>query len=207
MTRKVNLVRSKARQGMLTRLAESPGRPLERYGNVAPREMAVRGSNPRTEPGVSADPFPFILMLSCRCLPMFCVGDREFRLRFRFRLAAPVTVSVLALTRRSAPGDVRLILARLGWLTGTGQSSVPTHIRRSAPGDARPMLGNTERNWLGIRQTLSLAYFRGRYVSAGSSGGDGGVVGRQCWWGSIHRGGRTCGVPSRMRMFQPLVSR
>lgn len=57
MTRTVNLARSKARQGMLTRLAESPGRPLERYGNVAPREMAVRGSNPRTEPGVSADPF------------------------------------------------------------------------------------------------------------------------------------------------------
>ena len=90
---------------------------------------------------------------------------------------------------------------------GEDTAPAPIHIRRSAPGDARPMLGNTERNWLGIRQTLSLAYFRGRYVSAGSSGGDGGVVGRQCWWGSIHRGGRTCGVPSRMRMFQPLVSR
>ena len=159
MTRTVNLARSKARQGMLTRLAESPGRLLERYGNVAPREMAVRGSNPRTEPGVSADPFPFILMLSCRCLPMFCVGDREFRLRFRFRLAAPVTVSVLALTRRSAPGDVRLILARLGWLTGTGQSSVPAKIRRSSPVDVRLTMARLGR-LTGTRQSSVLAKIR-----------------------------------------------
>lgn len=41
MARQVNLVRSKVRQRMLTRLAESSGRPLECHGNVSPREMAV----------------------------------------------------------------------------------------------------------------------------------------------------------------------
>jgi len=40
---------------MLTRLAESSGRPLECHGNVSPREMAVEGAkNPGTEPGVQA---------------------------------------------------------------------------------------------------------------------------------------------------------
>jgi len=58
MSRQVNLVRSKVRQRMLTRLAESSGRPLERHGNVSPREMAVEGAkNPGTEPGVQAGPF------------------------------------------------------------------------------------------------------------------------------------------------------
>ena len=44
---------------MTTRLAESPGRPLERHGNVSPREMTVHGvpRDPRTEPGVQAGPF------------------------------------------------------------------------------------------------------------------------------------------------------
>ena len=55
---KVNLARSKARQGMLTRLAESPGRPLERHGNVSPREMTVyeasaSGQNPAYRPAHS----------------------------------------------------------------------------------------------------------------------------------------------------------
>ena len=45
MTRQVNLVRSKVRQRMTTRLAESSGRPLERHGNVSPREMAVDGGS------------------------------------------------------------------------------------------------------------------------------------------------------------------
>ena len=49
MTRQVNLARSKVRQRMLTRLAESSGRPLERHGNVSPREMAVEGI-PRERP-------------------------------------------------------------------------------------------------------------------------------------------------------------
>ena len=49
MPRQVNLARSKVRQRMLTRLAESSGRPLERHGNVSPREMAVHGS-PRERP-------------------------------------------------------------------------------------------------------------------------------------------------------------
>ena len=58
MTRQVNLARSKVRQRMLTRLAESSGRPLERHGNVSPREMAVEGAkNPGTEPGVQVGPF------------------------------------------------------------------------------------------------------------------------------------------------------
>ncbi len=58
MARQVNLVRSKVRQRMLTRLAESSGRPLECHGNVSPREMAVEGAkNPRTEPGVQVGPF------------------------------------------------------------------------------------------------------------------------------------------------------
>jgi hypothetical protein len=35
--RTANLARSKVRQGMWTRPAESPGRPLERHGNVSPR--------------------------------------------------------------------------------------------------------------------------------------------------------------------------
>lgn len=30
---------------MLTRLAESSGRPLERHGNVSPREMTVHGAH------------------------------------------------------------------------------------------------------------------------------------------------------------------
>ena len=30
---------------MQTRLAESPGRPLERHGNVSPREMTVHGAH------------------------------------------------------------------------------------------------------------------------------------------------------------------
>ncbi len=30
---------------MTTRLAESPGRPLERHGNVSPREMTVHGAH------------------------------------------------------------------------------------------------------------------------------------------------------------------
>ena len=30
---------------MLTRLAESSGRPLERHGNVSPREMTVHGAS------------------------------------------------------------------------------------------------------------------------------------------------------------------
>ncbi len=43
---------------MMTRLAESSGRPLERHGNVSPREMTVEGAkDPGTEPGVQADPF------------------------------------------------------------------------------------------------------------------------------------------------------
>lgn len=43
---------------MLTRLAESSGRPLERHGNVSPREMTVEGAkNPGTEPGVQVGPF------------------------------------------------------------------------------------------------------------------------------------------------------
>lgn len=29
----------------MTRLAESPGRPLERHGNVSPREMTVHGAH------------------------------------------------------------------------------------------------------------------------------------------------------------------
>lgn len=41
-----NLVRSKVEQGSLTRLAEIPGRPLERRGNASPREMAVTGAIP-----------------------------------------------------------------------------------------------------------------------------------------------------------------
>ena len=49
MACQVNLVRSKVRQRMLTRLAESSGRPLERHGNVSPREMAVEGI-PRERP-------------------------------------------------------------------------------------------------------------------------------------------------------------
>lgn len=58
MARQVNLVRSKVRQRMLTRLAESSGRPLECHGNVSPREMAVEGAkNPGTEPGVQVGPF------------------------------------------------------------------------------------------------------------------------------------------------------
>ena len=58
MARQVNLVRSKVRQRMMTRLAESSGRPLERHGNVSPREMAVEGAkNPGTEPGVQVGPF------------------------------------------------------------------------------------------------------------------------------------------------------
>ncbi len=43
---------------MMTRPAESSGRPLERHGNVSPREMAVEGAkNPGTEPGVQVGPF------------------------------------------------------------------------------------------------------------------------------------------------------
>ncbi len=45
---------------MLTRLAESSGRPLERHGNVSPREMTVQGKAeraPGTEPGVQVGPF------------------------------------------------------------------------------------------------------------------------------------------------------
>lgn len=58
MARQVNLVRSKVRQRMMTRLAESSGRPLECHGNVSPREMAVEGAkNPGTEPGVQVGPF------------------------------------------------------------------------------------------------------------------------------------------------------
>jgi hypothetical protein len=58
MARQVNLARSKVRQRMLTRPAESSGRPLERHGNVSPREMAVEGAkNPGTEPGVQVGPF------------------------------------------------------------------------------------------------------------------------------------------------------
>lgn len=42
---------------MTTLLAESSGRPLERHGNVSPREMTVEGAmSPGTEPGVQAGP-------------------------------------------------------------------------------------------------------------------------------------------------------
>lgn len=58
MARQVNLVRSKIRQRMMTRLAESSGRSLECHGNVSPREMTVEGAkNPGTEPGVQVGPF------------------------------------------------------------------------------------------------------------------------------------------------------
>ena len=36
---------------MWTRPAESPGRPLERHGNVSPREMTVHGAGPAHAPG------------------------------------------------------------------------------------------------------------------------------------------------------------
>ena len=45
----------------MTRLAESPGRPLERHGNVSPREMTVHGAsapgqNPAYRPAHSPSP-------------------------------------------------------------------------------------------------------------------------------------------------------
>lgn len=48
---------------MTTRLAESPGRPLERHGNVSPREMTVHGAhapgqNPAYRPAHSHPPSP-----------------------------------------------------------------------------------------------------------------------------------------------------
>lgn len=65
MARQVNLARSKVRQRMLTRLAESSGRPLECHGNVSPREMAVEGAkNPGTEPGVQVGPFAPLMLAS-----------------------------------------------------------------------------------------------------------------------------------------------
>jgi len=50
---------------MMTRLAESSGRPLERHGNVSPREMAVEGAkNPGTEPGVQVGPFAPLMLVT-----------------------------------------------------------------------------------------------------------------------------------------------
>lgn len=41
---------------MTTRLAESPGRPLERHGNVSPREMTVHGVPERVEGSPGQNP-------------------------------------------------------------------------------------------------------------------------------------------------------
>jgi hypothetical protein len=81
MARQVNLVRSKVRQRMLTRLAESSGRPLECHGNVSPREMAVEGAkNPGTEPGVQVGPFAFNKVFRlARYLDTLCPWPRLLR--------------------------------------------------------------------------------------------------------------------------------
>lgn len=91
---------------MTTRLAESPGRPLERHGNVSPREMTVHGAQslskgPRTEPGVQAGPFAPATWCACgRVDPRVAPVNRRSRSNTGGRVACPAHARAPVRVRR-----------------------------------------------------------------------------------------------------------